>query len=223
MYPLPQLSQVAPQWAAQLDETTYLPAIQDQLDRLSVHSTIYPPPEQVFRALELTPYDQVRVVIMGQDPYHGPNQANGLAFSVNRDQPLPPSLRNIFKELQDDLGGPLRSQGDLSDWAQQGVLLLNQVLTVSQGQANSHQAIGWQTWTKELLQRINAKDQPVIFVLWGKKSQALKPFIDPSKHHILQAPHPSPLSSYRGFFGSKPFSQINDYLKASGREPLAWN
>ena len=145
-----------------------------------------------------------------------------MAFSVNPGQTLPPSLRNIFKELQSDLGGDLRQDGDLSDWASQGVLLLNQVLTVAQGQANSHQAIGWQAWTQDLVRVVNDFDRALIFLLWGKKAQALIPLIDQTKHQVIQSAHPSPLSAYRGFLGSRPFSQINQQLKASGEEPLAW-
>ena len=222
MYQLPNLQDLAPQWALKLAHSTPLETIQAHLTHLSQDQTIYPPQDQVFRALQLTPPEAVRVVLIGQDPYHGPNQANGLAFSVNPGQALPPSLRNIFKELQSDLGGDLRQNGDLSDWASQGVLLLNQVLTVAQGQANSHQAIGWQAWTQDLVRVVNDFDQSVIFLLWGKKAQALLPLIDQTRHKVIQSAHPSPLSAYRGFFGSRPFSQINQQLKASGEEPLAW-
>ena len=222
MYQLPDLHDLAPQWALKLKHSTPLDPIQAHLNHLSQDQTIYPPQDPVFRALQLTPPEAVRVVLIGQDPYHGPNQANGLAFSVNPGQTLPPSLRNIFKELQSDLGGDLRQDGDLSDWASQGVLLLNQVLTVAQGQANSHQAIGWQAWTQDLVRVVNDFDQSVIFLLWGKKAQTLLPLIDQTKHQVIQSAHPSPLSAYRGFFGSRPFSQINQQLKASGEEPLAW-
>lgn len=174
------------------------------------HKTVYPPKNEVFTALKLTPYKDVRVVIIGQDPYHGPNQANGLAFSVADSVSLPPSLMNIYKELKDDLN-ITRINGDLSDWAKQGVLLLNSVLTVRAGEANSHQHIGWEKFTDSIIEAINKKNEPIVFILWGnaavKKGDKIA-----AHHHIIKSAHPSPLSAHRGFFGSKPFSQTNKYL-----------
>lgn len=175
------------------------------------HQAIYPPQEMVFNALKLTSYENTKVVIIGQDPYHGPNQANGLAFSVSDAKRLPPSLINIFKELKSDLS-ITRTNGNLSDWAKQGVLLLNSVLTVKAGEANSHQQLGWQHFTDAIIKAINKKEQPVVFVLWG--NAAIKKCGQIARHHhIIKSPHPSPLSAHRGFLGSKPFSKINNYLE----------
>lgn len=184
--------------------------------------TIYPPKETIFQAFNLTPYDNVKVVILGQDPYHGPKQAQGLSFSVSNDVAIPPSLKNIFKELHDDLNAPIPHQGDLSLWAQQGVLLLNTVLTVRKGEANSHRQKGWERLTDVAIQALNDHPHPIAFVLWGKPAQSKKELITNDKHLILEAPHPSPLSSYRGFFGSKPFSTINHWLLSQNRKPINW-
>ncbi|HHZ96967.1 MAG TPA: uracil-DNA glycosylase [Flavobacteriales bacterium] len=181
----------------------------------------YPKPEFIFRALRLCQLSDVKVVIVGQDPYHGVGQANGLSFSVDEGNKIPPSLRNIFVELEDDLGLPRRSS-DLSDWALQGVLLLNSVLTVGHGRAGSHSKWGWEEVTSMIIEAINEKERGVCFVLWGGYALKLAPLIDTSRHTILSAPHPSPLSSYRGFFGSKPFSQINKILQSSGMSPIVW-
>lgn len=184
--------------------------------------TIYPKKEDVFKALRLVSYEDCKVVILGQDPYHGPGQANGLAFSVNPGISLPPSLRNIYKELEDDLAISPSNNGDLSPWANQGVLLLNASLTVRAGDANSHASFGWQNFTDEVIRLLGKKDQPLVFVLWGNFAQSKEALILEKKHLILKSSHPSPLSAYRGFFGSKPFSKINTFLKSHGKEEIDW-
>ena len=184
--------------------------------------SVFPEEKNVFRALELTPFESVKVVILGQDPYHGFGQAHGLSFSVQKGIPLPPSLRNIYKELQEDLGGELPTEGDLSHWAKQGVLLLNTVLTVEEGNANSHKGMGWERLTNRLIESLNELNHPVIFILWGKPAQDKEKLITNPSHVILKSPHPSPLSAYRGFFGSKPFSRINDILIQQGQIPIRW-
>ncbi|MBD3668285.1 MAG: uracil-DNA glycosylase [Kangiella sp.] len=184
--------------------------------------TIYPPKEQVFAALSLTEFEQVKVVILGQDPYHGPNQANGLCFSVNPEQPLPPSLRNIYKELVSDIGCPQPVNGDLTSWAKQGVLLLNTVLTVEAAKANSHKGRGWEVFTDEVIQALNRAAQPIIFLLWGSQAHAKSSLIKNPKHTILTAPHPSPLSAHRGFFGCKHFSKTNQILVENDQTPIKW-
>jgi len=183
---------------------------------------VYPPEDCVLRALQLTPLDQVRVVLLGQDPYHGPGQAHGLAFSVSQTVAAPPSLKNIFRELRDDLGGPLRVDTDLSEWAEQGVLLLNTTLTVRQGQAGSHRGRGWEILTNRVIESVNASPQPTVFLLWGQDAGKMRGRIDAQRHQVLAAPHPSPLSAYRGFFGSRPFSRCNQFLQANGRSPIKW-
>lgn len=184
--------------------------------------SVFPEEKNVFRALELTPFESVKVVILGQDPYHGFGQAHGLSFSVQKGIPLPPSLRNIYKELQEDIGGDLPTEGDLTHWAKQGVLLLNTVLTVEEGNANSHKGMGWERLTNRLIESLNELNHPVIFILWGKPAQDKEKLITNSNHVILKAPHPSPLSAYRGFFGSKPFSRVNDILMQQGQSPIRW-
>ena len=183
---------------------------------------VFPEEKNVFNALELTPFESVKVVILGQDPYHGFGQAHGLSFSVQKGIPLPPSLRNIYKELQEDIGGELPTEGDLSHWAKQGVLLLNTVLTVEEGNANSHKGMGWETLTNRFIESLNELKHPVIFILWGKPAQDKEKLITNPNHVILKAPHPSPLSAYRGFFGSKPFSKVNDILIQQGQTPIRW-
>jgi len=185
---------------------------------------IYPPRADLFSAFALTPPENVRVVILGQDPYHEPGQAHGLAFSVRQGVKVPPSLVNIYKERQSDLGIPPASHGDLTHWAEQGVLLLNTVLTVERGSANSHKDIGWQAFTDHVVARIAELPQPVAFVLWGAQAQkkAAAAAASPHPRLILQGPHPSPLSAYRGFFGSKPFSKINAFLCENGQIPIKW-
>ena len=183
---------------------------------------VFPEEKNVFNALELTPFESVKVVILGQDPYHGFGQAHGLSFSVQKGIPLPPSLKNIYKELQEDIGGELPTEGDLSHWAKQGVLLLNTVLTVEEGNANSHKGMGWEKLTNRLIESLNELKHPVIFILWGKPAQDKEKLITNPNHVILKAPHPSPLSAYRGFFGSKPFSRVNDILMQQGQSPIRW-
>jgi len=183
--------------------------------------TIYPAVDDVFNAFRLTGYADVKAVILGQDPYHGPNQAHGLSFSVGRECRLPPSLKNIFKELQSDLGCTQPSNGNLESWARQGVLLLNTVLTVRDGEANSHRKRGWETFTDQVIETLNQRDQPVVFLLWGKPAQ-LKAKLISDRHAILAAPHPSPLSAYRGFFGSCPFSKTNAALVKLGQSSIDW-
>lgn len=184
--------------------------------------SVFPEEKNVFRALELTPFESVKVVILGQDPYHGFGQAHGLSFSVQKGISLPPSLKNIYKELQEDIGGGLPTEGDLSHWAKQGVLLLNTVLTVEEGNANSHKGMGWERLTNRLIESLNELNHPVIFILWGKPAQDKEKLITNPSHVILKSPHPSPLSAYRGFFGSKPFSRINDILIQQGQIPIRW-
>ena len=184
--------------------------------------TVYPPADRVFAALRLTPYADVRVVILGQDPYHGPGQAHGLCFSVPHGVPTPPSLVNIFKELRNDLGITAPAHGCLEAWARQGVLLLNATLTVRAGAAGSHQGKGWETFTDAVLRVVNDKPSPVVFVLWGAFARRKKSLIDTSRHHVVESAHPSPLSAHNGFFGSRPFSQVNSFLAAAGATPVNW-
>jgi len=184
--------------------------------------TIFPKYENIFRAFNLLSPCEVKVVIIGQDPYHGLNQANGLAFSVCDRCKIPPSLKNIFKELVDDSNCEYPSNGNLTSWAEQGVLLINSVLTVQEAQANSHRNIGWENFTNSIIDKLSKEYENIVFILWGGPSQKKESFIDESKHLILKAPHPSPLSSYRGFFGSKPFSKTNKYLRDKNRGRIDW-
>lgn len=183
---------------------------------------IFPASGDIFNAFHLTPLEKVKVVILGQDPYHGEGQAHGLCFSVKPGVEAPPSLVNIYQELNDDLGCYIPNNGYLVKWAEQGVLMLNTVLTVRAHQANSHRGIGWEEFTNAAIQAVNKLDQPIVYILWGKPAQSKKAMLNNPKHMILEAPHPSPLSSYRGFFGSKPFSKTNEFLKAGGAEPIDW-
>ena len=183
---------------------------------------IFPPADDIFNAFHLTPLSKVKVVILGQDPYHNNGQAHGLCFSVKKGVEVPPSLVNIYKELHDDLGCTIPNHGCLTKWAEQGVLMLNTVLTVRAHQANSHRGIGWEEFTDAAIRVLAAQDRPMVFILWGKPAQSKKSMLDPDKHLILEAPHPSPLSAYRGVFGSKPFSKTNAYLTAHGLEPIDW-
>jgi uracil-DNA glycosylase len=185
--------------------------------------TIYPAGSAYFNAFQHAPVDQVKVVILGQDPYHGPGQAHGLSFSVPPGIKPPPSLANIFKEMDSDLGIPVAAHGCLSPWADQGVLLLNSVLTVEQGLAASHQGKGWETFTDKVIQVINDQLQGVVFLLWGAYAQRKGAMIDRQRHLVLQAPHPSPLSAHRGFLGCRHFSKANDYLQAHGQSPIEWS
>jgi uracil-DNA glycosylase len=185
-------------------------------------AAVYPPHDEVFAALHLTPYAGVKAVILGQDPYHGPNQAHGLCFSVRPGVPPPPSLQNIFKEMESDLGLRPPRHGCLDIWARQGVLLLNTSLTVRAGRAASHQGKGWETFTDEVLRAVNDKPERVVFILWGASARRKKALIDTSRHVVIESPHPSPLSASSGFFGSRPFSRANAALIAAGREPIDW-
>lgn len=199
----------------------------DDLQRFVVEerqrSTVYPPHDDVFAALHLTPFADVKAVILGQDPYHGPNQAHGLCFSVRKGVPLPPSLQNIFKELEQDVGAVAPDHGCLDHWARQGVLLLNATLTVRRSNAASHQGKGWEVFTDEVLKAVNEKPERVVFILWGASARKKKGLIDTSRHVIVESPHPSPLSASSGFFGSQPFSRTNAALVEAGREPIDWS
>jgi uracil-DNA glycosylase len=184
---------------------------------------IFPPADEVFAALHLTPYADVKVLILGQDPYHGPGQAHGLCFSVRRGVDVPPSLANIYTELESDLGLPRPDHGCLEAWARQGVLLLNATLTVRARQAASHQKKGWETFTDAVIRAVNDKPERVVFILWGSSARQKKALVDTSRHVVIESPHPSPLSAHRGFFGSRPFSRTNAALVAAGREPVDWS
>jgi len=185
-------------------------------------AVVYPPGAQIFHAFDTTPFDQVRVVILGQDPYHGRGQAHGLSFSVQDGQRVPPSLCNIYKELQADLGVPPNPSGNLDRWAQQGVLLLNATLTVRAGEAGSHQKKGWEAFTDAVISKVSAGRERVVFVLWGAYAGKKAELIDASKHLIIKSVHPSPFAADKGFFGSKPFSKANDWLVGQGLAPIAW-
>ena len=183
---------------------------------------VYPPGSQMFAAFDACPFDKVKVVILGQDPYDEPGQAHGLCFSVNDGVPFPPSLQNIFKEIHDDIGTPVPMSGDLTRWANQGVLLLNATLTVRAHQAGSHQNKGWEQFTDAVIHRLAQERENLVFILWGSYAQRKGEFIDRSRHLVLQSPHPSPLSAHRGFFGNRHFSRTNEYLTAHGIEPILW-
>ena len=212
-------------WSSLLREEfskDYYKKIMSLLNEEYSNKSIFPPRKNVFEALNITNYEDVKVVILGQDPYHGPNQAHGLSFSVLPGTKLPPSLVNIFKELSDDCQIDMPTTGYLTPWAKQGVLLLNTVLTVEKSKAHSHKNKGWENFTNCIIKSLNNKENPIIFVLWGKPAQQKKQLINQDKHIIIEAPHPSPLSAYRGFFGSKPFSNINLSLEKTGQTPIDW-
>ncbi|MHA6482190.1 uracil-DNA glycosylase [Paenibacillus sp. strain BS8-2] len=212
-------------WATVLaDEMNqpYFVKLSGFLDSEYDRETVYPAREDIFNALRYTSLADTKVVVLGQDPYHGPGQAHGLSFSVKEGVPTPPSLLNMFKELRDDLGCSMPNNGYLLEWAKQGVLLLNTVLTVRGNEANSHKSQGWETFTDQVIKMVNEKEEPVVFVLWGSHAHKKAELITNKRHLQLRAPHPSPLSSYRGFFGSKPFSQANDFLRANGRGEIDW-
>jgi uracil-DNA glycosylase len=193
------------------------------IDEKKKGNQVYPKSDDVFNAFSLTPFNEVKVVIIGQDPYHGQNQAHGLSFSVQKGVRNPPSLQNIFKELATDIEGFITpNHGDLSNWAKQGILLLNASLTVNEGQPGSHQDKGWEHFTNEVIKTISNKKENIIFILWGKFAQLKEGLIDASKHYIIKSPHPSPFSAYTGFFGSKPFSKTNEILKSLGKEEINW-
>ena len=185
--------------------------------------TIFPPKDYIFNALKLTPFKNVKVVIVGQDPYHGVGEAHGLSFSVQKGIKVPPSLKNIYKELQDDLGIPPFEEGDLSAWARQGVLLLNAVLTVEKDKPASHRKLGWERLTDYIIKTLNNKEEPVVFILWGNFAKEKREFITNPKHLVITSAHPSPFSASYGFFGSKPFSKTNDFLIKNGLEPINWD
>ena len=200
----------------------YFEALKTFLVEEKKHYTIYPSGANIFAAFNHTPFERVKVVILGQDPYHGVGQAHGLSFSVQEGVPHPPSLQNIFKELRDDIGCDIPKNGTLTSWADQGVFLINAVLTVRSSEANSHKGRGWETFTDTVIKTLSDKKEHVVFILWGSPAGAKASLIDSKKHLILKAPHPSPLSSYRGFFGSKPFSKSNAYLIEHGKTPIKW-
>ncbi len=187
-----------------------------------IRTTVYPPPKQIFHAFNACPFDNVRVVILGQDPYHGTGQAHGLCFSVNENVQIPPSLRNMYKEIGEDLGIETPASGNLNRWTKQGVLLLNATLTVQAHRAGSHQGKGWEEFTDAVIKKISDEKENVVFLLWGSYAQKKGQIIDRIKHYILEAPHPSPLSAHRGFFGCKHFSKTNDYLISTLQAPIEW-
>lgn len=213
-------------WQAALSDILHsstMSQLMDFLERERANGkNIYPEEEDIFAAFKAAPLDQVRVVIIGQDPYHGPGQAHGLCFSVKPGVATPPSLQNIYKELQSDIGMEIPKHGYLLGWAQQGVLLLNNVLTVEQSKAGSHHKKGWETFTDEVIKVLAAKEN-LVFILWGSPAQKKAKSVDPSKHLVLKSPHPSPLSCYRGFFGNQHFSKTNDYLRNHGKGPIRWD
>lgn len=217
--------QMEPSWKEQLNNEFELPYFKALTDfvRQEYHThTVYPPGKLIFNAFDYCPFDKVKVVILGQDPYHGQGQANGLCFSVNDGISVPPSLVNIYKELKSDLGVTVPATGNLSKWAKQGVLLLNATLTVRAHQAGSHQNKGWEQFTDAAIEKLATKKEHLVFILWGSYAQQKGAHINASRHLILKAPHPSPFSADRGFFGSKPFSQTNNYLIEQGFEPINW-
>ncbi len=217
--------QLPPSWLAALGpifEAPFMKELRAFLVEEKKKHPVYPPGSEIFNALNTTPLDQVKVVILGQDPYHGPGQAHGLCFSVRRGIPPPPSLVNIFKELQSDLGLPPPPHGELTTWAEQGVLLLNASLTVRAHAPQSHSGKGWEIFTDRIVEVLNDRCDNLVFILWGSPAQRKAERVNAQKHLTLKAPHPSPLSAYRGFFGSKPFSQTNQYLVSKGRAPIDW-
>ncbi|MCD7034744.1 uracil-DNA glycosylase [Metabacillus sp. GX 13764] len=203
-------------------QESYYQHLREFLKQEYQSGSIYPDKYDIFNALHLTPFHKVKAVILGQDPYHGQGQAHGLSFSVKPGTGKPPSLRNIFIEMKEDLGCDEPNHGSLVKWAKEGVLLLNTVLTVRKGEANSHKGKGWEQFTDEVIKGLNSREKPVVFILWGKHAQAKKEIIDTGKHFIIESPHPSPFSASRGFFGSKPFSKANGYLKRAGEDEIDW-
>lgn len=210
-----------PVLGSELDEE-YWSELQEFVTRERRHHEVYPAPDRVFAALHLTPLASVKVVILGQDPYHGPGQAHGLCFSVPDGVPAPPSLQNIFRELHDDLGVPMPTSGDLTPWARQGVLLLNATLTVRARSAGSHQGRGWERFTEQVVRAVDRRDVTTVFLLWGASARRTGRLVDRRRHVVIESPHPSPLSAHRGFFGSRPFSRANAALVAAGRDPVDW-
>ncbi len=221
--------QIEASWKAVLQDEfgkDYFKTLREFVKSEYLHGIVYPPPKNIFRAFELCPFDKVEVVILGQDPYHGPNQANGLCFAVSEGQRLPPSLQNIFKELANDIpadqGRTLVKTGDLERWAKQGVLLLNATLTVSARQAGSHQGKGWEQFTDAVIRKLSEERENLVFILWGNYAKQKGAHIDRTKHFVIESPHPSPFSAYNGFFGSKPFSKTNTYLAEHNKKQIDW-
>lgn len=203
-------------------EKTYFIELIERIRKEYQEKTIFPKQTEIFNAFRNTPYKDVKVVILGQDPYHGVNEAEGLSFSVKVGIRKPPSLVNIFKELQDDLGCPIPEYGSLLPWARKGVLLLNTVLTVEKDKAASHKGYGWEIFTDQVIQKLNEKEEPIVFILWGSFARSKKTLITDPKHFIVESPHPSPFSAYNGFFGSRPFSKTNQFLEKQGLKPIDW-
>lgn len=212
-------------WAEVLDEEfekPYYKELREFLKHAYASERVYPPMEDIYNALRVTPYASTKVVILGQDPYHGPGQAHGLSFSVRPGVQPPPSLLNIFKEMESDIGCARPNHGCLLGWAEQGVLLLNTTLTVAQGRPKSHAGHGWETLTDAIIAKLSTRQTPMAFILWGAHAQSKVALIDTHRHHIIKSPHPSPLSASRGFFGSRPFSRANAYLIQDGLDPIDW-
>jgi uracil-DNA glycosylase len=217
---------ISPTWKSLLApelQSPYMQALEKNLAEEYKTKTIYPIPSDIFSAFNLTSFENIKVVIIGQDPYHGPLQAHGLCFSVQSQIKIPPSLVNIFKEIESDLGILKPDHGNLTSWAEQGVLLLNSLLTVEDGKPMAHKNLGWEQFTDHVIDLINEKKENVVFMLWGSSAHAKAKNVDPKKHYILKSVHPSPLSSYRGFFGCKHFSMCNEYLKSKKIKPINWN
>ncbi len=213
-------------WDEVLQEEAQKPYFQELRYALAAEYkqyTVYPPKELLFSALKLTPYSKTRVVILGQDPYHGAGQAHGLSFSVKPGVRIPPSLRNIYQELHSDVGMAVPNHGSLLHWAEEGVLMLNAVLTVREGQPNSHKGLGWETFTDAIMEKLNERAEPLVFILWGSHAQKKGAYIDKSRHKVIESPHPSPFSAHRGFLGSRPFSQANQYLESHGLTGIDWS
>jgi uracil-DNA glycosylase len=216
---------IEPSWKDALQDEfgkEYFTQLTDFVKNEYKSGTIYPPPKNIFRAFELAPFPSVKVVILGQDPYHGPGQANGLCFAVGEGVALPPSLQNIYKEIEADLGMVPERRGDLERWAKQGVLLLNATLTVRARTPGSHQNKGWELFTDAAIKALSDKRERLVFILWGNYARQKGAHIDRTKHLVIESPHPSPFSAYNGFFGSKPFSKTNDYLKSHSQQPIDW-
>lgn len=202
---------------------SYISDLENKVKAAYIEKEIYPKPEEIFSAFNLTPFDKIKVVIIGQDPYHGPNQAHGLCFSVKPEIKIPPSLANIYKEIESDLGIKMPRHGYLEHWAQQGVFLLNALLTVESGKPMAHKAFGWEQFTDQVINLINEKKENVVFMLWGSPAHTKAKNVDPTRHYVLKTVHPSPLSSYRGYFGCKHFSLCNEFLKSKGLTPIDWS
>jgi uracil-DNA glycosylase len=222
---MPSEVKIENSWKEKLNgefEKPYFQQLTEFVKQEYLAHTVYPPGKEIFRAFDYCPFGQTKVVIIGQDPYHGPGQANGLCFSVRPGQRMPPSLVNIFKELQADMGKPMPASGELERWAQQGVLLLNATLTVRASSPGSHQNKGWETFTDEVIRLLSAEKEHLVFILWGAYAQKKGEVIDRQKHHVIMSAHPSPFSADRGFFGSRPFSRANEYLRSHGLQPIEW-